>query len=101
MLPPWSSTISRTMDNPSPRPAAFILGERFSCRNRSKTKGRNSGSMPLPVSETVHSTSPRRLVTLNVMDPPPGVTSVHCSTSLLTPDERDEDLQGIAVYLQK
>ena len=55
-LPPCISTSCLTIDRPSPRPPCRRVVEPSAWRNRSKTNGRNSGLIPMPVSVTVIST---------------------------------------------
>ena len=55
-VPPCSSTIWRTMDKPRPNPPKARVEVASSWRKRSKTCGKNSGTMPMPVSLIVTST---------------------------------------------
>ena len=56
MLPPCISTSCLTMASPSPRPPCRRVVLASAWRKRSKTCGRNSGLMPMPVSMTLIST---------------------------------------------
>ncbi len=55
-VPPCSSTRCRTMASPRPTPACWRVLEESACRKRSKTYGRNAGSIPGPSSVTESST---------------------------------------------
>ena len=48
--PPWSSTRCLAMERPTPRPPCARVVPSSACRKRSKTWGRKSGAMPIPVS---------------------------------------------------
>ena len=51
-VPPCSSIRWRTIERPSPRPPWVRVIDPSAWRKRSKTKGRKSGRMPIPVSLT-------------------------------------------------
>src|SRR5690606_20033865 len=57
ITPPCSSTRSRAIERPRPRPPWRRVVPPSACRKRSKTCGRNPGSIPSPVSVTVSTTS--------------------------------------------
>ena len=54
--PPCSSASLATIDSPRPRPLWRRVVDESACRKRSKTNGRNAGSMPSPLSLTLTST---------------------------------------------
>ena len=61
------------MASPSPRPPCVRVVALSACRKRSKTKGRKSGRMPLPVSLTTISARPSASPTRLSTPPPSGV----------------------------
>src|SRR5690606_11228214 len=57
IAPPCSSTRSRAIERPSPRPPWRRVLPLSACQKRSKTCGRSPGSIPSPVSVTVSNAS--------------------------------------------
>ena len=72
-VPPciWTSALTRA--RPMPSPVYPRLSGRSICTNMSKTRGRSSGRIPMPLSATTTRTSRLSARAVNRSRPPPGV----------------------------